>query len=42
MDFYITEQEGDPKVILQREQPLSEYTLAGVACYKSGLWVSPH
>ena len=29
--------EGDSKVIMQREQPLSEYALVGVACSKSGL-----
>lgn len=33
--------EGDPKVILLREQPLSEYTLTGVACSKSGLLGQP-
>ena len=34
--------EGDSKVIMQREQPLSEYALTGVACSKSGLLGQPH
>ena len=34
-------EEGDSKVILQREQPLSEYALTGVACSKSRLLTQP-
>lgn len=34
--------EGDSKVILQREQPLSKCTLAMVASSKSGLLGQPH
>ena len=39
--LFSVHQEGDSKVIMQREQPLSEYTLTGVTCSKSGLLGQP-
>ena len=41
-EMVLSASEGDSKVIMQREQPLSERILTGVACSKSGLLGQPH